>query len=115
MAALAMRSGVAAIIGAFLAGLALSETVSQRVHALSLGASKLMIPFFLAGIGLQLDLSVFRDLGTLGLALTILVAAVVSKALGCGLGAWNLGVKDAVRVGAGMIPRGSVGLGACRR
>ena len=110
MAALATRSGVAAIIGAFLAGLALSETVSQRVHALSLGASKLMIPFFLAGIGLQLDLSVFRDLGTLGLALTILVAAVGSKAIGCALGAWTLGARDAVRVGAGMVPRGSVGL-----
>ena len=110
MSALAMRSGVAAIVGAFLAGMALSETVSERVHLLSRGAGRLMIPFFLAGIGLQMDLSVFRNGWTFTLAIAILLAAVVSKAAGCGLGAWNLGMRDALRVGVGMIPRGEVGL-----
>lgn len=110
MSALATRSGVAAIVGAFLAGMALSETVSKRVHTLSRGAGRLMIPFFLAGIGLQMDLSPFRAPATLTLAIAILLAAILSKAVGCGLGAWSLGTRDALRVGVGMIPRGEVGL-----
>jgi len=110
MSALAIRSGVAAIVGAFLAGMALSETVSKRVHLLSNGASRLMIPFFLAGIGLQMDLSLFRDLPSLLLALLVLLAAIISKAIGCGLGAISLGWGDALRVGVGMVPRGEVGL-----
>jgi Kef-type K+ transport system membrane component KefB len=110
MSALAIRSGVAAIVGAFLAGMALSETVSPRVHVLSHGASRLMIPFFLAGIGLQMDLSPFRSWSALSLALVVLVAAMASKAIGCGCGALGLGWGDALRVGVGMIPRGEVGL-----
>ncbi len=110
MSALATRSGVAAIVGAFLAGMALSETVSKRVHTLARGAGRLMIPFFLAGIGLQMDLSSFRNPGSLTLAIVILLAAIISKAVGCGLGAWNFGMRDALRVGVGMVPRGEVGL-----
>lgn len=110
MSALALRSGVAAIVGAFLAGMALSETVSKHVHVLSRGAGRLMIPFFVAGIGLQMDLSSLRNGKSFGLATAILIAAIVSKAAGCGLGAWGLGMRDALRVGVGMIPRGEVGL-----
>ena len=40
----------------------------------------------------------------------ILLAACVSKFIGCGLGAWSLGKADALRVGVGMIPRGEVGM-----
>lgn len=110
MSALAIWSGVAAIVGAFLAGMALSSTVSSRVQVLSKGAGRLMIPFFLAGIGLQMDLSPFRNLQTLALATVVLLAAILSKAVGCGLGAWSLGLHDAVRVGVGMVPRGEVGM-----
>ena len=110
MSLLATRSGVAAIVGATLAGIVLSETVSKRVQLLAKGAGRLMIPFFLAGIGLQMDLSPFRNPRTLALATVILLAAILSKAVGCAFGAWGLGIRDALRVGAGMIPRGSVGL-----
>src|ERR1044071_6358236 len=44
------------------------------------------------------------------LAILILAAAVVSKFIGCGLGAWGLGKVEALRVGVGMIPRGEVGM-----
>ena len=37
-------------------------------------------------------------------------AAVVSKFIGCGLGALSLGKADALRIGVGMIPRGEVGM-----
>jgi Kef-type K+ transport system membrane component KefB len=110
MSLLATRSGVAAIVGATLAGIVLSETVSKRVQLLAKGAGRLMIRFFLAGIGLQMELGPFRNPRTLALATVILLAAILSKAVGCAFGAWGLGIRDALRVGAGMIPRGSVGL-----
>lgn len=40
----------------------------------------------------------------------VLVAAIVSKLAGCGLGAWTLGKADMLRVGVGMVPRGEVGM-----
>jgi Kef-type K+ transport system membrane component KefB len=107
---LAVQFGVAGIIGAFLAGMALSPTVGQRVHDLTQGVTELLVPFFLAGIGLQLQLSVFKEPSTLILSIVILLAAVISKMAGCGLGAWSLGRADAFRVGAGMVPRGEVGM-----
>jgi Kef-type K+ transport system membrane component KefB len=110
LAVAATYAGVAAIIGAFLAGMALSETVSHRVHDLSAGVSELLVPFFLAGIGLQFDVSVFQDSKLAVLAVVILIAAVVSKLVGCGIGALGAGRANALRVGAGMIPRGEVGM-----
>jgi len=107
---LAVYAGVAAIIGAFFAGLALSETVDTRVHTMTSGVSEFLVPFFLVGIGLRLDPSVFADGSTLVLALVLLAAAIVAKLVGCGLGAFRLGRRDALRVGAGMAPRGEVGM-----
>ena len=110
LALLAVYAGVAAIIGAFLAGMALSQSVDRRVHEMTSGVTELLVPFFLAGIGLHFDLSAFATFRTLSLALAILAAAMVTKVAGCGLGALKLGRADAVRVGVGMIPRGEVGM-----
>lgn len=107
---LAMYVGVAAIVGAFLAGMALSESVGQRVSDLAHGVTELLVPFFLAGIGLHLDLTALARPSTLLLAGLILLAAIVAKFIGCGLGALRLGKADAMRVGVGMIPRGEVGM-----
>ena len=107
---LAIYAGVAAIIGAFLAGMALANSVGHRVHEMTSGVAELLVPFFLAGIGLNLDLSVFRHTETLTLGLMILLVACASKFIGCGAGALRLGWADAARVGAGMIPRGEVGM-----
>jgi len=110
LALLAVYAGVAAIIGAFLAGMALSESLGSRAKDLAHGVTEFLVPFFLVGIGLHLDLDVFASLSTILLAAVILVAAVLSKLVGCGLGAWTLGRADALRVGVGMIPRGEVGM-----
>jgi Kef-type K+ transport system membrane component KefB len=107
---LAVYVGVAAIVGAFLAGMALAESVGPRVHDLAHGVTELLVPFFLAGIGMHLSLAAFSSPSTLALALAILVAAVLSKFVGCGLGALRLGRADAVRIGVGMVPRGEVGM-----
>jgi hypothetical protein len=69
---------------AFLAGMALSETVGERVHTMTSGVAELLVPFFLAGIGMRLDPAVFAKGSTLLPAGTLLVAAVVSKLVGCG-------------------------------
>jgi Kef-type K+ transport system membrane component KefB len=106
----AVYIGVAAIVGAFLAGLALAESTGQRVRDLAHGVTELLVPFFLAGIGLHVSLSAFSSPSTSLLAAVILFVAVISKFIGCGLGAVGLGKADALRIGVGMIPRGEVGM-----
>jgi len=110
LSALAMYTGVAAIVGAFLAGLALSENADDRVRDLTRGVNELLVPFFLVGIGLHLDLSLFRSRSTMTLALVILAAAIVTKLIGCGLGAAGMGWQNVVKIGMGMVPRGEVGM-----
>jgi Na+:H+ antiporter len=106
LAALSGIIGVAAIIGAFLAGMALSQSSPARVHDLTQGVAELLVPFFLAEIGLQFDLAVFRNPITVAIALSLLPVAVLSKVIGCGLGASRNGREIATRVGVGMVPRG---------
>lgn len=107
---LAVHAGVAAIIGAFLAGMALSESVGHRVHDLAQGVTELLVPFFLVGIGLHFDIGALASWSAVTLALVIFLAAVVSKFAGCSLGAYKLGWDNAARIGVGMIPRGEVGM-----
>ncbi len=110
LALLASYAKMAAIIGAFLAGMALAESVNQRVHDLAHGITELLVPFFLAGIGLKMDLGAFSSPSLMLLAVVILIAAIVSKLIGCGAGAWALGRVEMLRVGLGMVPRGEVGM-----
>ena len=110
LSVLAVYVGVAAIVGAFFAGMALAGRVGPRVHDLACGASELLVPFFLAGIGLNLSLAAFGKPSLAILALIIVAAAIVSKLVGCGLSALPLGRVDALRIGVGMIPRGEVGM-----
>lgn len=104
--------GVAAIIGAFLAGLALAEATENNhsLHEQVRGVTEFLTPFFLVNIGMQLRLDVFGDSGVLWLALWVTLAAVATKFIGCGLGAYQLGWRGAAQVGVGMVPRGEVGI-----
>jgi Na+:H+ antiporter len=104
--------GVAAIIGAFLAGMALAEATEgdERLHTQTNGVMEFLVPFFLVNIGMQLQLSVFRDVSLIWLALAVTLVALVTKLIGCGAGAWSLGMKRATQVGVGMMPRGEVGI-----
>jgi Kef-type K+ transport system membrane component KefB len=106
----AAYAGVAAIVGAFLAGMALSGSTGPRVRDLAHGVTELLVPFFLASIGLHVNLAAFAETRTVLLAGIILAAAVASKFIGCGLGAVRLGKSDMVRIGLGMVPRGEVGM-----
>ena len=104
--------GVAAIIGSFLAGMALAEAAEDHpnMHRQINGVTEFLVPFFLVNIGMQLRLDVFRSSSVLLLCLLITLVAVATKLLGCGLGAINLGIKRAAQVGMGMVPRGEVGI-----
>jgi Kef-type K+ transport system membrane component KefB len=68
------------------------------------------VPFFLAHIGLELNLADFARKEILWLSILLLIAAVITKLIGCGLGAIRLGRNDALRIGLGMMPRGEVGM-----
>jgi Kef-type K+ transport system membrane component KefB len=104
--------GVAAIIGAFLAGMALAEAAEDnpKMHRQMSGVTEFLVPFFLVNIGMQLSLAVFRSSAVILLCLLVTLVAIVTKLLGCGLGASNLGIRRAAQVGMGMVPRGEVGI-----
>lgn len=104
--------GVAAIIGAFLAGMCLAEATerNEKMHRLTGGVTEFLVPFFLVNIGMQLNLSVFKDSSVIILALIVTLVAVLTKFVGCGLGALGLGWRRAAQVGIGMVPRGEVGI-----
>ena len=104
--------GVAAIIGAFLAGMALAEATEKnpKMHQLTAGVTEFLVPFFLVNIGMQLNLSLFADVSVVSFAAVVTIAAVITKFIGGGLGAWGMSRREMAQVGVGMIPRGEVGI-----
>ena len=103
--------GMAAIIGAFLAGLALADhsekwRLQQNAHPIS----EFLSPFFFVLLGIQVNLKTFLQPGLLLTATILCLLAILSKLIGCGLGSLGMGWKDAMRIGVGMVPRGEVGL-----
>ena len=102
---------LAAIVGAFMAGMVLAELNLE--FRLSLKAESLydfLVPFFFVVMGMQVDLSVFTHLNIIGAAFILTLFAILGKLLGCGLGALPLGWRSATLVGVGMVPRGEVGM-----
>lgn len=105
--------GMAAITGAFLAGLMLARTpekerIEAGAHALAYG---LFVPVFFVNIGLSINLREFQ-VEALLLTLVITIGAVAGKWFGSGWGAklGGLSTTESVQLGAGMISRGEVGL-----
>jgi Kef-type K+ transport system membrane component KefB len=107
--------GVALITGAFIAGVGLSRTTEAIKHQIEDAVNNIayafLVPVFFVGVGLQTDLSQF-PLSAAPLALVLMVLAVISKVIGCGLAARAGGFtnQEALRLGVCMISRGEVGL-----
>jgi Na+:H+ antiporter len=106
----AVKIGMAAIIGAFFAGLAFAEysprwNLQPRVSAIN----EFLAPFFFFSMGSRLNLAVF-DRKLMLSAIVISLLAFISKLVGCGLPVLRSGWKLALKVGIGMVPRGEVGL-----
>jgi Kef-type K+ transport system membrane component KefB len=103
---------VAAITGSYIAGVLLAQTrykkkIDQSIHALTYS---MLVPVFFIGIGLQAN---GRELGSqVVFTVVLVIVAIVSKAVGCAVFARMFGftLDESLRVGAGMISRGEVGL-----
>lgn len=108
-AALAIESNLAPIIGAFVAGLAVTRCKSKHHVEREIDSiASFFIPVFFVGIGMNTDLGLLAHVDVLAPALLLSVIAIGGKAV-AGLGARSSG-SDGVLVGIGMIPRGEVGL-----
>lgn len=103
--------GLAAIIGAFLAGMIASEMHQREEleHQMQ-PLLALLTPFFFVVTGAKVDLGVFASGTALWMLLVVTLIAIVSKLVGGFLGALSLGRRGATIVGVGMIPRGEVGV-----
>ncbi|MCY4146672.1 MAG: cation:proton antiporter [Chloroflexi bacterium] len=108
--------GVAAITGAFIAGVGLSHLQGQGTkqeieQAMTHLAYVFLVPIFFIDVGLETDLSAF-PLAALPFMLALLLVAVISKVFGAGIGARMGGFDlwESLRVGVCMVSRGEVGL-----
>ena len=109
LSALASFVGLAAIIGAFFAGLIFSDTketyeLEQKFEPLNI----FLVPFFFVAIGARVALGSSSDIIPFAIILT--VVAILTKLVGCSIGAATRGERTAMIVGAGMVPRGEVGI-----
>lgn len=105
--------GMAAITGAFLAGLMFARTREKErlepgMQAIAYG---LFVPIFFVSIGLSINLREI-SLSALWFSLAIIGVAILSKMVGAGLGARLGGFdwRNSWQLGAGMVSRGEVGL-----
>ncbi|HEY3291787.1 MAG TPA: cation:proton antiporter [Anaerolineae bacterium] len=104
---------VAAITGAFMAGVFFGRTrlrreITRGIHTV---AYAFFVPIFLVSIGLQVDAHAI-DGGAIIFMLLLTIVAIVGKVAGAGLGARiaTTSWADSLRIGVGMISRGEVGL-----
>ena len=105
--------GVADITGAFIAGLIISMTQKEQYLAsrFDILSYLYLSPIFFASIGLKVNLPAMNQMMILFAVILVLVA-MLSKVIGCGLGAKLCHYKNyqAARIGVGMISRGEVAL-----
>jgi Kef-type K+ transport system membrane component KefB len=108
--------GVTDITGAFMAGLMISNTMSAK-HSLYMNHTfesvsfLYLSPIFFASIGLQVELEGMTSHIIL-FAVVLTIVAVLSKLIGCGLGArlCKYSNQEAFQIGVGMVSRGEVAL-----
>jgi Kef-type K+ transport system membrane component KefB len=108
--------GLAAIVGAFAAGLILEGVPFQdflhederspedMLHPLS----TFLVPLFFLSMGIKIDLASLLRVEVIGLALALTFVAIIGKQA-CGWGAVEKGLNR-LSIGLGMVPRGEVGL-----
>lgn len=84
-ALLAELAGIEAIIGAFLAGLALNKLIphtSSLMNRVEFVGNAIFIPFFLISVGMLIDFTVFfKDFETIKVALLMIVISIGGKYL----------------------------------
>ena len=104
--------GVAAITGAYIAGVLIAQTtfkqqIDRGIHPL---AYSMFVPIFFISIGLQANGRMLGD--RVAFTIALVAVAILAKAIGCAVSARWCGftTHESIRVGIGMISRGEVGL-----
>jgi mannitol/fructose-specific phosphotransferase system IIA component (Ntr-type) len=113
MAGIFESVGLAMIIGAYIMGLSLSKTditfvVQERLHNLQ----DFFVPIFFAVMGMILNMERLAKPEVFKFGLVFGLLAVAAKIIGCAAPAMflNFNLLGALRIGAGMVPRGEVAL-----
>lgn len=113
IAFLAEGLGIAAITGAYLCGLLLSQFphkqyLQKNVKAISSG---FLSPIFFASVGLEASLNGFSMREVL-ITFIMFVISVIGKVLGCGAGAriFKISKRESLQIGVGMVSRGEVAI-----
>ena len=106
--------GVADLTGAYFAGLILCNIANLRQYIgkkVNVASYMMFSPLFFASVGIKTDLSGLT-MEYIWFAFALLLVAILSKIIGCGLGAKICGFsnRDCLRIGAGMVSRGEVAL-----
>lgn len=111
LAGISEMLGLAMIIGAYIAGLALAQTdlvdlIQNRLH----NVYHVLVPIFFCVMGMMVDVRAMQGVVLFGFVYTLI--AVASKVLGCGAAGWISGfnMRGSLRIGLGMLPRGEVAL-----
>lgn len=102
--------GIHAVFGAFIVGIAFSDSVhlkEQTKEILNQFITNIFAPLFFVSIGLKVNFIKYFDIQ---IVLIVLLLAFIGKVLGCGLGAYwsGLNKNDSMIVGFGMNSRGAM-------
>ncbi|MDD3398530.1 MAG: cation:proton antiporter [Candidatus Methanomethylophilaceae archaeon] len=112
LSAMALSLGLAAIIGAFLAGMLFAEFAHERLENKFNGINAFLVPFFFVYVGMRVELAGFTDI--LPLAIGTIILAILGKYVAGYIGVLSTqkkkDKKTADIVGIGMSPRGEVGI-----
>jgi Kef-type K+ transport system membrane component KefB/mannitol/fructose-specific phosphotransferase system IIA component (Ntr-type) len=107
------KQGLAMIIGAYISGLSLSKTdiaavIQERIR----GLYEFFVPLFFAVMGMMVNVREIFSPRVLIFGALYTAGAVLAKIAGCGVPALLMGfnLRGALRIGAGMVPRGEVAL-----
>ncbi|ASS76395.1 sodium:proton antiporter [Tumebacillus algifaecis] len=108
----AETTGVAAIIGAYIAGVSIGQSKQKQevMHKTETIAYAFFVPVFFTSIGVMTDVQGIGN--NWWLAVVLSIVAVLTKWVGSGLGAKLAGfsTRSSLAVGAGMVSRGEVAL-----
>lgn len=110
LAATTEALGLAPIVGAFLAGLMLGEARGQQdLEAKIAPIGSFLLPFFFVWIGASVDLAAIGR-APVWITVAVILIAIAGKFIGGAIGAIGSSLSRRAVIGAGMVPRGEVGL-----
>jgi Kef-type K+ transport system membrane component KefB len=103
--------GLALIIGAYVVGLAFSNTpVAEKLISEMRGVYHIFVPVFFVVLGMLVNVQAVRHGLLFGIVISLI--AIFTKVIGCGTASLFSGFNalGSLRIGIGMVPRGEVAL-----